>query len=61
MHCLKPIHKGFMSRGLRVLEGFGKASAYDPTAFKQMLRKHPQDEERWPEPMRADDGSMSQS
>ena len=55
--CLKLIYQGFISRGLRVLEGFGKASADDPAVFEQMLRKHPQDEERWSAPTRADDGS----
>ena len=44
-HCLRLFYQGFISRGLRVLEGFGRASANNPAVFEQTPQKHPQDEE----------------
>lgn len=55
--CTRLFYQGFVSRGLRVFEGFGKAPADDPAVFQQMLEKHPQTAEYWPQPTRADDGS----
>ena len=40
--CMKLFYQGYISRGLRVYEGFGKVSADIPAIFAQMLGEHPQ-------------------
>ena len=39
-HCLKLFYQDFISRGLRVYEGFGEVSADTPAVFAQVLGKH---------------------
>jgi hypothetical protein len=40
-HAIDLFHKGYVSRGLRTLEGNGRASAEDPAIQQQMQDKHP--------------------
>ena len=53
--CMKLFYQGFVSRGLRRLEGNGITSADDPKVRQQMLDKHPQVPETWTPPIRRDD------
>ena len=39
--CIKLFHQGFLSRGLRILTGNGRADADDPKIIRQMQEKHP--------------------
>ena len=44
--CIKLFHQGFLSRGLRMITGNGRADADDPKIIQQMQEKHPV--EHWP-------------
>ena len=52
---IKLINQGFVSRGLRLVGGNGKALA--EAVFGQMIDKHPQHEKSWVPPVRPTDGS----
>jgi hypothetical protein len=41
-HCIDLFHKGYVSRGLQILEGHGRARSEDDEIKKQMIDKHPQ-------------------
>jgi len=44
--CIKLFHQGFLSRGLRMITGNGRADADNPKIIQQMQGKHPV--EYWP-------------
>jgi len=44
--CIKLFHQGFLSRGLRMITGNGRADADNPKIIQQMQEKHPL--ECWP-------------
>ena len=49
--CIKLFHQGFLSRGLRILTGNGRADADDPKIIQQMQEKHPTEDwshAQWP-------------
>ena len=59
--CIKLFFKGYVSRGLRVLTGHGRANPEDPSIVNQMKEKHPPeiwDHEVWTV---ADNPSMKQA
>ena len=41
--CIKLFFKGYVSRGLRVLTGHGRANPEDPSIINQMKKKHPRE------------------
>ena len=50
-HCTRLFHQGFVSRGLRIGTGNGRANAEDPGIIDQMIQKHPVEEwahDTWP-------------